>query len=842
MRSTTVRLAVMAAIAAQSAVLAPSAGAADSASLEEITVTATRVATDVQDIPLAISAFTAEGLEQHNITDLEDLTGNVPNILIAGDNGGTTGGSFYMRGIPNVGVYLDGIWQVSNNGLLTRDFVELDRIEVLRGPQGTLYGRDSTGGSIHIHSKKPAKEFGVLASLGVGNLERRDVMVSADIPIGDHLFTKFTVADYSQDGWVHSLTTGINDGYMKSQVRRADVLWQPTDKFSLRVIHQEDDQVGRQARVQARIDFNVAYFHGYQVGIAEAHDIASGGKFNPNYAVAGFPGGQLGRYESRSSSTQPNEQYLRQNTIHADIDITDSVHLKYMLGDSKVDASIYNDWGGSQYNFFVNYDTSLLNLTSHELQLTGDLFEKKVSYVLGAYKWKQNFRNRGVEWSMMDWVGLTGTNTGTIQTLNYQTVLNSAACQATPAQKGRSFVGQRNWLGQLITTNATVAGWPFPCDWAGGNGWIGVFSGVGNTSDRLNGATQNGDAFFGEGTWNVTDAWSVTAGIRHHKQDNVSQGITAPILAASIAGGLTEARPKELNTLFKSRKAAVSGAFDLRNPTNFSADTLRFSTSFHINDDVMVYGGYSEGFNSGGTSRYVDSQGEVVLPYSPEDIKSLEIGMRADLLNKKLRVNATAFRTDWNGIQYLSTVKDRATGQEVTELVLQNLADGRAQGAELETTWLATDSLTLTANLGFLKTKYIDTKNAAVLPKDSDFARAPSKTLNFGAQYKWSGVFGGDLTARAQSSYWGSYWRASTLELRQDFQGLQNTPEAGDQWVHNANLSWVPESGKYEVSAWINNITDTYNYNSGFMHGIWQFDFSTVDRPREYGVTFKAHF
>ena len=180
--------------------------------------------------------------------------------------------------------------------------------------------------------------------------------------------------------------------------------------------------------------------------------------------------------------------------------------------------------------------------------------------------------------------------------------------------------------------------------------------------------------------------------------------------------------------------------------------------------------------------------------------------------------------------------------QEVTELVLQNLADGRAQGVELETTWIATDALTLTANLGFLKTKYLSTDNANVLPADSDFARAPSKTLNFGAQYKWSGVLGGDLTARVQSNYWGSYWRASTLELRQDFQGLQNEPEAGDQWVHNANLTWVPGSGKYEVSAWINNITDTYNYNSGFMHGIWQFDFATVDRPREYGVTFKARF
>jgi outer membrane receptor protein involved in Fe transport len=103
-------------------------------------------------------------------------------------------------------------------------------------------------------------------------------------------------------------------------------------------------------------------------------------------------------------------------------------------------------------------------------------------------------------------------------------------------------------------------------------------------------------------------------------------------------------------------------------------------------------------------------------------------------------------------------------------------------------------------------------------------------------------VFGGDLTARAVANYTGSYWRASTLELRQDFQGLQTKPEAGGNWVDNANLTWTPDDKKYEISAWINNITDTYNYNSGFMHGIWQFDFSTVDRPREFGVTFKAKF
>jgi iron complex outermembrane recepter protein len=830
MKSNKVRSAVVLAIAAQAGVFGAPAFAQESGGLEEIVVTATRRALDVQEVPAAITAIGGESLERQNIEGLEDLSAVVPNVLLAGDNGGTTGASLYMRGIPNVGVYLDGIWQVSNNGLLTRDFVELDRIEVLRGPQGTLYGRDSTGGAIQIHSKKPGKEFGGTVSMQVGNLDRRDLVASVDIPIGDKIFTKFTMGDYSVDGWVKSLTTGINDGYMDSQVRRADILWTPTDKLSLRFIHQEDDQVGRQARVQARIDFNVAYYHGYQVGIAEAHNIASGGKFNPNYAVAGYPGGKLGRYESRISSTSPNEQYMKQNTLHVDYDITDNMHVKYMYGDSLVDASIYNDWGGSEYNFFVNYDTSRLDLKSHEFQLTGDLFQDKLEYVVGFYKWKQDGRNRGVEWSMQDWTLASNANNGTIQTLDYNTVLNSPACQRRPSDVGFTFPGNV---------------WPVPCNAFGGNGWIGLFGSIvaGNFSDRLNGGTQDGRAIFGEVTWHVTDAWDLTFGYRDHQQDNVAYSMSPAKLASNIASGATEARPKQLDNLFTSRRWATSGPVDTFTPVSFGDSTIRIATTYDISPDIMLYAGYSEGFNSGGISQYADSVGPVKINYAPEQIENMEVGLRADLFNRTLRTNITAFKTDWLGIQYLGTVIDRGTGQEATELVLQNTADGQAKGVELEATWLATDALQIGANIGLLKTKYLSINPGAPLPKDSDFARAPEKTYSFNAQYEFGEVMGGELTGRVSSNYMGCYWRATTLELRQDYQGLvDKCGEAGDVWQHNARLTWVPAGGKYEVAIWGNNLTDTYNYNSGFMHGIWQFDFATVDRPREYGIQFKAKF
>lgn len=807
--------------------LLPTQTLAQDAELEEIMITATRRQTDVQDVPLAVTALTGESLEVQNIENLEDLTGVVPNVLLAGGNGGTTSGSFYMRGIPNVGVYIDGIWQVSSNGLLTREFVELDRVEVLRGPQGTLYGRDSTGGSIHMHSKLPSNEFGINMSMQAGNLGRRDIMVSADIPITENIRTKWTAGSYEQDGWVLSRTTGEKGGAMNSEVFRADVLWTPTDDISLRYIHQEDDQVGRQARVQSRIDFNVAYFHGYQVGIAEAHDIASGGRFNPNSAVAGYPGGQLGEYESWSSSTTPNRQFLKQDTLHFDWDITDTVHLKYMYGKTAVDASIYNDWGGSEYNFFVNYDTSQLDLESHEFQITGSLFDDRLDYVFGYYSWDQESRNRGVEWSMADWQNTA--DYGNIKTLDYQDVLNSAACQRTPADVGYG--------------DKYPNGWPVPCNGFNGFGWIGLFGNiaVGNFSDRLNGQNQEGDAIFGEFTYYINEAWDVTVGYRTHEQDNLAVAMSPGLLAQNIAAGITEQRPFEIDTEFQNRGWALNGPLDTFTPTSFDADTYRFATTYDINPDLMIYAGYSEGFNSGGVSQYEDSVGPVSINYAPEIIESWELGVRADLLDGSLRVNGTYFNTDWLGIQYLGTVVDRGTGEEATELVLQNSADGEAKGLELEITYLPTDRLTLAANLGFLDTAFTNIKTGVPITTNTEFARAPETTYMFSAQYVWD-VPGGSIMGRLQSNYWDTYWRASTLELRQNFQGLKSDSPAGDVWFHNMRFTYTPTEGNYEITLWANNLTDEYNMNSGFMHGIWQFDFATVDRPREYGIQFKTRF
>jgi len=274
---------------------------------------------------------------------------------------------------------------------------------------------------------------------------------------------------------------------------------------------------------------------------------------------------------------------------------------------------------------------------------------------------------------------------------------------------------------------------------------------------------------------------------------------------------------------------------------SFNEDSYRLAGSWQFTDDVMLYLGYTEGFNSGGLAIYSDSLGPVESQYDPELIENTEIGIRSDLFDGKLRLNATYFDTDWIDIQLLATVKDRQTGQEVTELVLQNSASANASGFELELTYAATDNLTLNANLGWLDTAYTETTSPAVT-LNTEFSAAPDNTYNLGLEHRANLSGGGSFVSRFDAIYTGPYWRAPTPSLRQNAYGVPRDYESGDYWRYNAQFAYTPPDSRYQVVLYGTNLTNEYELNSGFLHNIWQFDFATVDRPREVGVSVSLSF
>ncbi len=218
-----------------------------SAQLEEILVTATRRETSLQDTPISIQAFTAEQLELGGISERPRPRHHGAERRVEPGRGGAES-SFYVRGLPGVGLYVDGVWQ-DGFGFQQTNFTEMERVEVLRGPQGTLFGRNTNGGAVNMTTKRPADEFGARVKIDVGEYNRQDVQLAVDLPITDKLKSKFTGATYQSDGFIEGLTTPWDFGAQDDILLRADFLWDATDNFSLRFTYNDEEKRGTDARI-----------------------------------------------------------------------------------------------------------------------------------------------------------------------------------------------------------------------------------------------------------------------------------------------------------------------------------------------------------------------------------------------------------------------------------------------------------------------------------------------------------------------------------------------------------------------------------------------------------------
>ncbi len=786
----------------------PAAGA-----LEEISVTATRRAANLQEVPISIVAITGENLVQRGIDNLEEVSQGVPNVLITGGGGGTGGTSFRMRGIPNVGTYVDNVWQVGTAGFLTQEFVDIDRVEVLRGPQGTMFGRDSTGGAVRIWTRRPAEEAGGNVAVTVGDYDRRDLKASFDLPIGDSIRTKFTAAALNRDGYIKSLTTGESGGGIDQEVLRGDIVWDATDDISIRVNYQQEESVFTEPRVQD------AMFRTYNdpnpnwtkilVGLPEFYTYVgtdSQGRavepfFNPTNQVAGYPGGKVGKWENRSGTTLPNQYLTEQASAELTWQLPYDLNLVFLAANVKQDANSVVDWDNSQYDLVLDINRSALDMQSFELQLTGDT--PWFDWLVGAYEWDQTIRTRNGRWQALEFQrGL----------MNVNNVLNSAAC---------------NPVGGVPAGYQTCA-----------QVWSGPTGAIAGSYDTRSIAEQDGTALFAEVNRTFFDRLHLTFGFRHHDQSGYSQNLAAN---AQTAPKPIEPTRLHAGDAFAGTKTGVPNAFQ------FKKDTIRAVAQYDITEDINVYASYSEGFNSGGISAPVIGGVRTEFPFKPSTLENSEVGFRSDLLGSTLRLNVTYFNTVWADLQAAGVVKDPVTGVQIPTLVTTNVGEAEAKGWELEATWVPTDSLLLSLGWGKLDTAYTSIAPGTMtghIPFTTglEFAQAPTSSWTFGAQYT-SNLAGGQLISRLDYNYQGQFWRSEPF-LR--LSGYAAVPagyeESGDWGITNARFSYAPNEQPWEVALFVTNLTDEYTLNSGFFHGIWGFDFATVGRPREIGASLSYQF
>ena len=809
-----IQVAISAAIATSFGLLASysalSQQAAPTASgLEEISVTATRRVQNMQEVPISIVAITGENLVMRGIDNLEKVSQGIPNVIITGGGGGTGGASFRMRGIPNVGTYVDNVWQVGTAGFLTQEFVDIDRVEVLRGPQGTMFGRDSTGGAIRIWTKRPSDELSGSITTTLGSLDRLDMKGSIDLPLSDRIKSKWTVANMSRDGYIKSLTTGESGGGIDQQVMRGDIVWDATDTLSFRVDYQTNESTFTEPRVQD------AMFRTYNdpnpnwgkqlVGLPEFYNYVgtdSRGQpvepfFSPANQVAGFPGGKVGKWENRSGTVLPNRYETNQASFEVTWQLPYDIDVMYLASKVSQDADSVVDWDNSQYDLVLDINRSILDMTSQELQVTGTLTDM-FDWMGGLYSWDQETHNRNGRWQVNEF------QKGIFPVAN---VLNSAACNP-------------------------VGGTP-----AGYTGCQAVYNqAIGGAYDVRSIAEQDGWAVFGETTMHVTSQLDLTLGLRHHDQAGYSQN------KAAIAG-VTAPKPADptqfhVGDAFAGNKVGVPNAFQ------FKKNTMRAVAKYTFNDNLNAYVSYSEGFNSGGISAPVINGVRTEFPFAPSTLENTEVGIRSDLRDNTLRLNFTVFSPVWADLQAAGVVVDPVTKVQIPTLVTTNVGEAEAKGFELEVTYVPTENLLLTLGYGKLDTAYTDIAPGTMtghLPLNSgtEFAAAPDSSYTMGAQYTGSIGTSGSLVTRLDYNYQGQFWRSEPFLRVSGYAAVpDNYEESGDWALINARMTYEPADAPWTISLFGTNLTDEYTLNSGFFHGIWGFDFATVGRPREFGISF----
>lgn len=381
---------------AQNAAGAPAQVA--SAGIEDIVVTARRRAENLQDTPISITAFSQAGLEAagvDNISQIEDFAPNLYFSPTANISGSQSAASIFIRGVgqtdftlttePGVGLYVDGVYIARSVGSVL-DLVDIERVEVLRGPQGTLFGKNTIGGAVSVTSRAPATDFGGRAEITYGRFNRLDVKGTIDAPLSPTFLTKLSVASLNRDGYAKRVVAGDELGGRETFALRGSVRWLPTSAVTVDIVgdwtRSRDDSapttilgVGNPATLGSPV---LAILNS-TLPAAQQYTFA-------NYAT-GNP------FTTRG--TGPNFSDLDIFGVAGTIawEASDALTLKSISAYRDLDSFFGRDADNSPLLFVHTTDEYRQWQFSQELQLGGKLLDGRLNYVVGGYFFREKGNN-----------------------------------------------------------------------------------------------------------------------------------------------------------------------------------------------------------------------------------------------------------------------------------------------------------------------------------------------------------------------------------------------------------------------------------------------------------------
>lgn len=369
------------------------------ATLEEVVVTARRKEESLQETPVAVSAFNSEAIELRNIQSVSDVTNFVPNVQFdsaASESGGGASSQISIRGIgqtdyaitvePGVGLYLDGVYIGKSVGSLM-DAVDLGGIEVLRGPQGTLFGKNTIGGAILLTSKKPSDEKEFTLDVTAGEFDRRDLKVSGNLPISDSFRVRASLASLNRDGHVDRILTGDTQGDKDALSGRIVADWDfsenLTGSLAIDATRAREQSPGQ---VTILVDEN-AFFGGLHNTIAfPACDPALNdpARFsNPNCSNSQFAA-DIDNLNSTNTGPNQSDTDIWGASFTLDWELN-AASVKSITAYRRAEVDVFQELAGvPAYQNNIAQDITL-KLFSQEFQLSGQAFNDRINYLLGIY-------------------------------------------------------------------------------------------------------------------------------------------------------------------------------------------------------------------------------------------------------------------------------------------------------------------------------------------------------------------------------------------------------------------------------------------------------------------------
>jgi iron complex outermembrane recepter protein len=720
--------------------LATPARAQSEGGLEEVTVTAQRRSESLMTVPIAISAVTSASIEKQNIQGVEDVLANVPNVSFV-SLGSRDRKEISLRGISN---QLNPFTDVRSStyafyidefnvavGTSNPEILDLERIEVLRGPQGTYFGRNAVGGAINVITKAPDNDWFSEVGLGYGNYDTKEAHLIVNAPIIDgKLAVRASGQIRETDGWIKNINPigGGNDGEFNTA--RITARFTPNENLTWDLNYSyTDGEEGMRVGVPTGFltaTWRAVYYQNRPGNVASEDGV---GFYPANDNRVNF---------NRPQSVGSDFEYVS-SRLQYDFD---AVTLTAVAGRLTSSLFNYGDVDGGSPDFF--YEDLLIDResTSGELRLASRNPQK-------------------IEWSVGAIVG-----------------------QDSGLQDQSTFHGAQSPLGRPNGVEVTGADSDTTTDY-----W----------------------ALFAQATWNISDAWKLVVGGRYSEE--------------------------KIDTLGETRSnGIITGTND--RAAKFDDFSPRATLSWSPADLGLVYATASKGFKSGGTQ----TTGTVQLrnEYDPEELWNYELGWKVELLDRRLRVDVSAFYMDWKNVQQFIRFQfiDPVTGLLRGVTGVDNATSATSQGVEFSIDGVITDHFRVGAQVGYLDATYGDYTNAlidgaVINASGKRLINAPEWTLGANAEYSRE-VFGNDGFVRAE-------WQHRSEQLSNTFALRYEVYPFISPSYDVVNLRAGLGNERWRVNLYAENVFDeaffSAAYEKAFYSGV-----QVEPSVRNYGIEFRYRF